>query len=893
SYFSETNTGANYSGNYSETPMIDYVAAIQKLYGANTSTAAGDTTYGFHSSAGGVYSLTSATQKAVFNVWDAGGNDTFDFSGYTQAQTINLNAESFSSVGGLVQNVSISAGVTIENAIGGSGNDTIIGNAVNNVLSGGAGDDTITGGGGNDTIDGGTGTNTAVYSGAFSSYTFTKLANGSIQVSGGADGTDTLTNIQLLQFSDKTVNVSQLFNAAPVVTANLLSDTGASNSDHITSNATLAGSGAANAVVSFTVDGNAIAATATADANGAWTFTPTGLADGTHTIVASETNASGTGTSSFTFTLDTAAPSAPGVALATDTGASNSDHITSNPALAVSGLENGATVQYSIDNGNTWSTTAPTAANLAQGLDTVLVRQTDAAGNVSATSSFAFTLDTAAPSAPGVALAADTGASNSDHITSNPALALSGIENGATVQYSVDNGNTWSATAPTTANLAQGLDTVLVRQTDVAGNVSATSSFNFTLDTTAPDVKVGLQTDTGASNTDKITSVDTLTGSGDANAVVHFTVDGNAIAATATADNNGNWSFTPTGLADGSHVVVSSQTDAAGNAGSASLTFTLNTAAPAVTAGLQTDTGSSGSDKITSVATLTGSADANAVVHFTVDGNAIAATATADSSGNWSFTPTGLADGSHTIVASQTNIAGGSSSASLTFTLDTATPVITASLQTDTGASNSDKITSVDTIVGTGDANAVVHFTVDGKQVVETATADGNGNWSFTPIGLADGSHTIVATETDIAGASGSASLTFTLDTATTPPGTGSSTTTRVGNLVTTIDYDAAGRLISTTVDTYNGSVITGEVTTFADGHTDTKTYTGGALTGETIKYAPGGPDLTDTKYFIAEVLTRDTVVHADGSRDIYVSNVQDQSYTSEHDVYNTAGGLT
>src|SRR6185437_10986237 len=121
-------------------------------------------------------------------------------------------------------------------------------------------------------------------------------------------------------------------------------------------------------------------------------------------------------------------------------------------------------------------TTAPTAANLAQGLDAVLVRQTDAAGNVSATSSFAFTLDTAAPSAPGVALATDTGVSNSDHITSNPTLALSGIENGATVQYSVDNGNTWSATAPTTANLAQGLDTVLVRQTDAAGNVSATSS---------------------------------------------------------------------------------------------------------------------------------------------------------------------------------------------------------------------------------------------------------------------------------------------------------------------------------------------------------------------------------------------------------------------------------
>ena len=218
SYFAETNTGANYSGKYPETPMLDDIAAIQRLYGANTSTATGNTTYGFNSNAGAPYSITSSSQKVIFNVWDAGGNDTFDFSGYTQDQTINLNAESFSSVGGYVENVSISLGVTIENAIGGSGDDTIIGNSVANVLSGGGGNDTITGGGGNDTIDGGAGTNTAVFSGALASYTLTNLGGGSIRVSGGSDGTDTLTNIQFLAFSDQTISAQQVTDTASVVT---------------------------------------------------------------------------------------------------------------------------------------------------------------------------------------------------------------------------------------------------------------------------------------------------------------------------------------------------------------------------------------------------------------------------------------------------------------------------------------------------------------------------------------------------------------------------------------------------------------------------------------------------------------------------------------------------
>jgi serralysin len=151
SYFAPSFTGGSFSV-YNETPMIDDIAAIQRLYGANTSTFSGNTVFGFNSNAGTPYSITSSSQKVAYTVYDTGGNDTLDFSGYTQAQTINLNAESFSSVGGDTYNVSIAQNVTIENAIGGSGADTIIGNAANNTIRGGAGVDTLTGGGGVDTF---------------------------------------------------------------------------------------------------------------------------------------------------------------------------------------------------------------------------------------------------------------------------------------------------------------------------------------------------------------------------------------------------------------------------------------------------------------------------------------------------------------------------------------------------------------------------------------------------------------------------------------------------------------------------------------------------------------------------------------------------------------------
>ncbi|MGZ6017578.1 MAG: M10 family metallopeptidase C-terminal domain-containing protein [Phenylobacterium sp.] len=159
SYFSETNTGADFGGNfYSAAPLLDDIAAAQVEYGANMSTRTGDTVYGFNSNTGEPwFTITGTFQKAVFAVWDAGGNDTLDFSGYTQTQTIDLRAGYFSSVGGLIGNVTIAEGVTIENAVGGSGDDSITGNAANNSIQGGAGNDTVMAGAGNDTLDGGAG----------------------------------------------------------------------------------------------------------------------------------------------------------------------------------------------------------------------------------------------------------------------------------------------------------------------------------------------------------------------------------------------------------------------------------------------------------------------------------------------------------------------------------------------------------------------------------------------------------------------------------------------------------------------------------------------------------------------------------------------------------------
>ena len=184
SYFEASNTGANHVYNgvtiYASTPLLDDIAAAQRLYGPNMTTRTGDTVYGFNSNADrSVFHLTNATDQVVFAVWDAGGNDTFDFSGYDDNQFINLNPGAFSDVGALTGNVAIALNVIIENAIGGGGNDVIVGNTADNMLSGGNGNDTELGGDGADVLYGGAGND------------FLQGNDGNDQLYGG-DGSDVL-----------------------------------------------------------------------------------------------------------------------------------------------------------------------------------------------------------------------------------------------------------------------------------------------------------------------------------------------------------------------------------------------------------------------------------------------------------------------------------------------------------------------------------------------------------------------------------------------------------------------------------------------------------------------------------------------------------------------------
>ncbi|EPS8493171.1 M10 family metallopeptidase C-terminal domain-containing protein [Yersinia enterocolitica] len=158
SYLSELHSGAIYGANFASTPQLHDISALQYLYGTNNRTRIGNTTYGFNSNSNrGYFTATNANDKLVFCVWDAGGNDTFDFSGYHQNQRITLTKRSFSDIGGLKGNVSIADKVVIENAITGSGDDEINGNRSNNTLNGGDGDDRLWGRVGNDRLFGGRG----------------------------------------------------------------------------------------------------------------------------------------------------------------------------------------------------------------------------------------------------------------------------------------------------------------------------------------------------------------------------------------------------------------------------------------------------------------------------------------------------------------------------------------------------------------------------------------------------------------------------------------------------------------------------------------------------------------------------------------------------------------
>jgi serralysin len=164
SYRGERTGYMNHGGMRSSAPMLDDITAYQDRYGANHETRKDDTTYGFSSNTDRDFlSVKSNTDKMVAAIWDGGGTDTLDFSGYTQDQKISLKNGTFSDVGGLKGNVGIAYNAIIENAIGGSGNDLLVGNDRANELKGGDGKDRLYGAGGADTLWGGKGEDELVF----------------------------------------------------------------------------------------------------------------------------------------------------------------------------------------------------------------------------------------------------------------------------------------------------------------------------------------------------------------------------------------------------------------------------------------------------------------------------------------------------------------------------------------------------------------------------------------------------------------------------------------------------------------------------------------------------------------------------------------------------------
>ncbi|MFB8829782.1 hypothetical protein ACE0DR_11615 [Azotobacter sp. CWF10] len=219
-------------------------------------------------------------------------------------------------------------------------------------------------------------------------------------------------------------------------------------------------------------------------------------------------NVGAVGSHAAAITVDITAPAAPTLALASDTGASAADGLTSAGTVLVSGLEAGASWEYSTDGGQSWTAGSGERFVLAEGgyaAGVVQARQTDAAGNTGAAGSnlAAITVDTTAPAEPVLTLASDTGTSAADGLTSAGTILVSGLEAGASWEYSSDGGQSWSAGSGERFVLAEGryaAGTLQVRQTDAAGNTGAAGSNGaaITVDTTAPAApSLALASDTG------------------------------------------------------------------------------------------------------------------------------------------------------------------------------------------------------------------------------------------------------------------------------------------------------------------------------------------------------------------------------------------------------------
>jgi hypothetical protein len=422
------------------------------------------------------------------------------------------------------------------------------------------------------------------------------------------------------------------------------------------------------------------------------------------------------------YTLDHSAPglpSTPSLSAASDSGTSNSDHVTNVTTPTFTGTaEANSTVKLYDSDGTTLlgSTTADgsgnwsiTTSTLIAGLHQVQATATDAAGNVSNLSTQSdLIVDTTAPTVA---------------ITSNVSSLKVGETATITFTFSEDPGNTFTwdgttgdvtvtggtlsaisgsgttrtATFTPYGGVNSGTASITVAAgsyTDTAGNTGGagtTPSLTYdTLRPNAPAMSLSAASDSGSSSSDLITNVTTPTFTGTAEVgatVTLYDTDGTTVVGSTTSDGAGNWSITTSTLSEGAHTVRGKTTDAAGNVSSSTSTVTLTilTTVPTLTVdtiALSSDTGTSGSDFITRTAaqTISGSLSSNLSagqsVQVSLDNGSTWQSATASvGSSLWSFNAT--LSGSDTLKVRVVDTAGNAGPAlSQAYTLDTTAPSV-------------------------------------------------------------------------------------------------------------------------------------------------------------------------------------------------------------------------
>ncbi|WPU24005.1 Ig-like domain-containing protein [Cedecea neteri] len=551
------------------------------------------------------------------------------------------------------------------------------------------------------------------------------------------------------------------------------------------------------------------------------------------------------------------------------------------PTLNGSGAEPGAAVNIYVDgllittvtagsDGKwTWTVTDP----LLQGPHTFAVSQTANLVTSGLSPLYNIIVDTTPPGQPIIVSVVDdvvggaVGPLTNGQATNDPKPTLSGTaEAGSTVNI-LDNGvvigtatvnvlGVWTFTP--TANLGEGSHTLTVTATDAAGNVSPPSTgFVVNVDTIAPAAPV-ITAVTNDVTSQPVTAgqptndnTPTFSGTAEAGTTLVFK-DGNVVIGTVTVPVGGNWTFTPTApLLDGSHTITVTATDAAGNASgpSAGFNVVVDTVPPIVPVILsvtddQTLPGSSlplinGQLTKDTQPTLTGTAEANAIITVK-DGNNVLGTTQADGLGNWTFTPTTpLGQGPHTLNVTATDAAGNASNAaSFGVNIDSVAPnppVIVTVLDntapvlgpiTNGQATNETR----PSLSGTAEAGATIKVYSDGN-LIGTTIANGSGAWTLTPVAaLGNGAHTLTVTATDAAGNVSNPSNGFSLTVDTIAPNAPviSNVADAVGPIV--------GNLSNGQVTDDTRPVLTGT----AEGNATVSVYDNGVLLG-TVQADAGG----------------------------------------------------